>query len=125
MNKPRRKPTLKQELHHVEFSNPRRLAVFHDWPTPQGPTQRDFGILTDDAGRERGITWTTGHKPRLTAGWFDQVRIVDGSNGRTYVVCFSSFRIVIYRGNLKPECLIVEAEPIGVRFYELRKLLNG
>ena len=130
MNKPKKKPVkspLKRELLGVDFSNPRKLATFHNWPSPAGPVQRDFGILTDDAGRERGITWTTA-SPRLTAGWHDRVRIVDGSDGRTYVICYSGDRhgpegrAIIYRGNLKPECVILES---GARWREVRGLCYG
>ena len=102
---------LSTQLQNVTFSNPRSLQTVHDWPTPTGPTQRDFGVLVDDAGRERVITWTKGHKPRLMAGWHRWARIVDGSDGRTYVVGFSGDLegsegvAVIYRGNLKSECV--------------------
>ena len=112
MNKTRNQ-SLKIELTGVRFSRPRKLACFHDWPTPDGPAQRDLAVLTDDKRRERGITWMQG-KPRLTAGWHDRVRVVDGSNGRTYILCYSGDfqgnegRAIVYRGNLKPECVILE-----------------
>lgn len=104
--------SLTAEIQGVRFSAPRKLACFHDWPTPNGPAQRDLAILSDDKRRERGITWMA-NKPRLTAGWHDRVRIVDGDNGRTYVICYSGDfkgsegRAVIYRGNLKPECVVL------------------
>lgn len=133
-NKPNQK--LSTRIQSVEFSNPRRLATFHDWPTPTGPTQRDFGVLSDDSGRERVITWTKG-KPRLMAGWHDWARIVDGSDDRTYVVGYSGDtrtnpidnqgracriegRAVVYQANLKTESAIFESGPMFDQIQQLR-----
>ena len=129
---------LLDQVRGVEFSNPRRLATFHDWPSPTGLVQRDFGVLSDDAGRERALTWTTG-KPRLMTAWHDWARIVDGSDGRTYVIGYSGDRrtvatdnqgrparikgrAVIYRGNLKPECAIYDAP--GFHFNQIQSMRN-
>ena len=130
---------LSDQLTGIEFSNPRRLATFHDWPTPTGPTQRDFGVLSDDAGRERAITWTTG-KPRLMSGWHDWARVVDGSDGRTYVVGYSGDlraepidnqgrscrirgRAVIYRPSLKAECVVYDSP--GFHFNQLQAMAKS
>jgi len=130
---------LRQQIKSVTFSNPRRLATFHDWPMPIGTTQRDFGVLSDDAGRERAITWTSG-KPRLMTSWHDWARVVDGSDGRTYVVGYSGDlrtkptdnqgracrirgRAVIYRPNLKPECVIYDAP--GFHFDQLQAMAKS
>ena len=127
---------LKQQIHNVYFLNPRRLGTFHNWPSPLGPIQRDFGVLEDDAGRQRVITWTNG-KPRLMAGWHDWARIVDGSDGLTYVVGFSGDlrlspvdnqgrwskiegRAVIYRPNPKPVC--VELTTPGFHCNQIQEL---
>ena len=110
---------LSKQIRGVEFSNPRTFASFSNWPAGNDRVECQFGILSDNRGflgrtRQRAIRWTTG-KPRLIAGWFDWCRIVDGSDGKTYVVCYSgdvtgpTGRVVIYGPSLKPECEIYDA----------------
>ena len=68
----------------LTLSNPRRLYVAHNWPSGLKRVTREFGIQIDDAGRERALTWTTG-KPKYSK-WCLHCRIVDGSDGKTYLV---------------------------------------
>ena len=76
----------------LTLSNPRRLYVAHNWPSGSKRVTREFGIQIDDAGRERALTWTTG-KPKYSC-WYRDCRIVNGSDGKTYVVGFKTYNAV-------------------------------
>lgn len=126
-----KKLTLKQRVENLEFLNPRRLATLHNWPAGSETVRRDFGVLVDDRGRERAVSWTTG-QPKQTASWYDWVRIVDGSDDRTYVVCYSGDqrtepvdnqgRAVIYAGSLAAECAVYESGPM---FRQIQAMRNS
>lgn len=127
-----RKPRLSQLIRGIEFSNPRTFAAFENWPAANDRVQCQFAILKGNPGfmgglKESAIRWTTG-KPRMIAGWHDWVRIVDGSDGRTYVVCYSgdkegaTGRAIVYGPSLAPECVIYDAP--GFHCNQIRQLRN-
>ena len=127
-----RKPRLRELIRGIEFTNPRTFAAFTDWPAANERVKCRFAILRGNPDfmgrlRESAIRWTIG-KPRIIAGWHDWARIVDGSDGRTYVVCYSGDRqgpdgrAVVYGPSLKPECVIYDAP--GFHYNQIRQLRN-
>jgi len=123
----------------LSFSNPRRLAVFHNWPAGNQTVTCEFAVQRDDSGRERVLRWTR-HKPKTTY-WYDWCRIVDGDDRRTYVICYEGDRrtepvdnqgrhcpvegqAVIYSGSLD-ECVVTNAGPIFRMIQSMRNLTNG
>jgi len=71
----------------VTFSNPRLRAEFLDWPL--GGSKRGwcmFQVERDPSGKAQWrVSRTTTGKPKFTT-WSGQACIVDGSNGRTYIL---------------------------------------
>lgn len=83
------------------YSNPRTRAVIDNWPNGKHRVQAVFEIERHPGGAERAIRTTTGAPKKLT--YADQMRIVDGDDGRTYIAALSKFgdMITIWRGDMK------------------------
>ncbi len=73
----------------LTFSNPRRKATFTDWPlsfTKRG--ECTFEVHNMGKKGERVSRTTTG-KPKFTT-YASKAAIVDGSNGKTYLLLYSN-----------------------------------
>ncbi len=68
----------------VTFSNPRLRAEFDDWPIGRGRVRCVFAVERD-AKKGWRVSRTTTGKPKFTT-WGGQACVVDGSDGRTYVL---------------------------------------
>lgn len=73
----------------LTFSNPRRSATFDDWPLgrdKRGPCA--FAVEPHPKRGER-VSRTTYGKPKFTT-YAERFVIVDGSDGKTYLLAYSS-----------------------------------
>jgi hypothetical protein len=104
----------------LTYGNPRLHAVIENWPSGAKRVQAIFEIETTNLG-QRARRTTTGAPKVLT--YAKQMRIVDGSDGRTYVAALSNYgHITIWRGDMKYlEEVIYELNP---RYPALRALFN-
>ncbi len=83
----------------LTYSNPRMSAVIENWPSGSKRVIAIFEIEQDKRG-ERAVRTTTGEPKKLT--FAKLARIVDGSDGRTYVAEFTLYgHITIMRGDMK------------------------
>ena len=73
----------------ITFSNPRLVATFDDWPSGSARVKCEFVVRRHKQGWRvsRRTTDKNGQwcKPKLTT-FSGQAAIVDGSNGRTYIL---------------------------------------
>ena len=104
---------------NLVYSNPRMSATIEDWPSGSQRVTAVFSIETDPKRGQRAVRTTTGATKKLT--FAKQMRIVDGSDGRTYIaeLTHSGF-ISIKRGDMKYDHeSVFERDP---RFAELLAL---
>ena len=102
------------------YSNPRMKAVIPDWPSGSKRVTATFEIEAA-RGKERGVRTTTGAPKKLT--FAHKARIVDGSDGRTYILELSIYgNISVMRGDMKiQEESIFESDP---RYASVRALFD-
>lgn len=83
------------------YTNPRMAATIENWPVSF--TKRAtavFHVETDAKRGQRAVRVTTGAPKKLT--FARQMRIVDGSDGQTYIAALTSYgHITIHQGNMK------------------------
>ena len=90
------------------YSNPRMEEVFTDWPSGRHRTTAIFAIERDPKRGERGTRRTlhpeTGRAsaPKLLT-YGDKARIVDGDDGRTYILVLSTSygHITVFQSNMQ------------------------
>jgi len=85
----------------TEYSNPRMSATIENWPSGSRKVTAVFAIEKHPKKGERATRQTTGAVKKLT--YSTKARIVDGSDGRTYIAALSStYRIItIMNGDMK------------------------
>lgn len=85
------------------YSNPRTYAAIHNWPMGSGKRGTAvFEIERRKGGGERAIRTTTGAPKKLT--YAKRARIVDGSDGKTYIAEDTGYGFYsIRRGDMKYE----------------------
>jgi len=84
----------------LTYSNPRMSAVIPDWPSGRHRVTARFEIEQDPKRGERATRITDGATKKLT--YAKLARIVDGSDGRTYIAELSFYGFVsIMQGNMK------------------------
>ncbi|HEV2098526.1 MAG TPA: hypothetical protein VGR45_06315 [Stellaceae bacterium] len=66
------------------YSNPRMSAVIEDWPIGRKTCAATFQIEQNGQRGERAVRTTIGKPKKLT--YATKARIVDGDDGRTYIV---------------------------------------
>lgn len=79
----------------IALSNPRTHAVIENWPSGANRVTATFTVEKNKRG-ERIARTTTG-KPKVTT-YHDKMAIVDGEDGRTYLIAFSpayGFRYIL------------------------------
>lgn len=92
----------------IQYSNPRLAASFTDWPSGRHRTTAHFSIETHPKRGERAVRVTlhpvTGapSAPKMLT-YAKQVRIVDGDDGRTYLLELSMWThfVTVMRGDMK------------------------
>ena len=83
----------------LQYSNPRMTATVENWPSGSKRVTARFEIEQSPKG-ERAVRTTTGEPKKLT--YAKMARIVDGSDGRTYIAEYTSFGFIsIMRGDMK------------------------
>ena len=83
----------------LTYSNPRMRAVIENWPSGSKRVTAQFDIEQSKRG-ERALRQTTGATKMLT--YAKMARIVDGSDGRTYIANLTEFGLIsIMRGDMK------------------------
>lgn len=113
------------------FSNPRTEALIEDWPFGRQTCKARFEVETDKRGMQRVARYTenktrTGwNKPKRTT-YAKQWKIVDGDDGKTYLVEFSNTygaRITVTPGTMKftHESVSIDGDEAD-RFRELIRL---
>ena len=86
----------------LTYSNPRMKAVIEDWPSGSKRVRAQFEIEQYPKRGERAVRTTTGEPKKLT--YAKLARIVDRSDGRTYIAEYSIYgHISIMRGDMKFE----------------------
>ena len=84
----------------TNYSNPRMNTVIENWPSGPHRVTATFSIETDAKRGQRAVRVTTGAPKKLT--YAKQMRIVDGSDGRTYIAELSFWgHVTITRGDIK------------------------
>lgn len=78
----------------LTYSNPRMAATFEDWPYGQLRTRCTFTVTTKPGKGERAERVTVNPKngrpgAAKTLTYADKMRIVDGSDGKTYIAALS------------------------------------
>lgn len=90
----------------IQFSNPRKEAKFTDWPL--GGNKRGLCLFGIEHNIRRGwriVRTTESNKPKLCT-FGGRAAIVDGDNGRTYILQHSGHNdsfITIWRSDLLHE----------------------
>jgi len=83
----------------IQLTNPRTEATIENWPYGRKQVTANFEVEANKRG-ERVKRTTTG-KPKATT-YYAKCRIVDGDDGRTYVLAQTEFgQIVLIPGTLK------------------------
>jgi hypothetical protein len=84
----------------LTYSNPRMEATIENWPSGRHRVTARFEIEQDPKRGERAIRATDGAAKKLT--YAKMARIVDGSDGRTYIAEFTMYGFIsIMRGDMK------------------------
>lgn len=98
-------------MESLTYSNPRMQATIPDWPSGHHRVIARFEIEQDAKRGERAVRTTDGNPKKLT--YAKMARIVDGSDGRTYIAEYTIYRhINIMRGDMKfSEETIFERDP--------------
>lgn len=87
-------------MESLTYSNPRMQATIPDWPSGWKRVTARFEIEQDAKRGERAVRTTDGNPKKLT--YAKMARIVDGSDGRTYIAELSFYgHINIMRGDMK------------------------
>ena len=87
-------------MNNLTYSNPRMAATIENWPSGSKRVTAVFEIEQDSKRGERAVRTTTGEPKKLT--YAKLARIVDGSDGRTYIAEYSLYgHISIKRGDMK------------------------
>ncbi|MFZ3278168.1 MAG: hypothetical protein WA182_14800 [Candidatus Sulfotelmatobacter sp.] len=84
----------------LTYSNPRMGATIENWPSGSKRVTARFEIEQTPRKGERAVRTTTGDPKKLT--YAKLARIVDGSDGCTYIAHLTEFgHISIMRGDMK------------------------
>ena len=88
-------------MENIVYSNPRMKAVIENWPSSF--SKRVTATFEIEKGKkgERAVRTTEGAPKKLT--FAKMARIVDGSDGRTYIAEHNVSHITIMRGDMKFE----------------------
>lgn len=110
----------------MKYSNPRMNATIEDWPYGQYRTTAKFSIETN-GNKQRAVRITTDPKTgRETAPkkltYAQKARIVDGDDGRTYILEWSGFHISIMKGDMKFQHEVIFEK--DERFNEVKALFE-
>jgi len=87
-------------MEQITYSNPRMAATIENWPSGSKRVTARFEIEQDAKRGERAVRTTDGAPKKLT--FAKMARIVDGSDGRTYLAMLTVYdSISIMKGDMK------------------------
>lgn len=92
----------------MQYTNPRTQCTINDWPSGRHRTTATFRIETHPTRGERVVRTTLHPKtgrpsaPKTTT-YARRVRIVDGDDGRTYLVEDTGTHLTVRQGNMQYE----------------------
>lgn len=72
----------------MKYSNPRMSATIENWPSGKKRVTAVFQVEQHPKQGERAVRTTTGAPKKLTYAY--KVRLVDGSDGRIYIISYVS-----------------------------------
>lgn len=115
----------------ITYSNPRMHAVIENWPSGSMRTTATFAIETHPTRGQRATRFTlrpkTG-KPSATKvlTYASKVRIVDGDDGKTYILELSDNYgfITVMQGGMQFEHETIWPRHDGERFAAVMKLFE-
>ena len=82
------------------YTNPRLSATIDNWPSGAKRVTAVFTIETHPTRGQRATRTTTGATKVLT--YARQMRIVDGDDGRTYILALTNYgHISVHKGDMK------------------------
>ena len=109
-------------MEQLTYSNPRMSAAIENWP--HGRNQRVtamFHIEQDAKRGERAVRTTSGAAKKLT--YAKLARIVDGSDGRTYLAMLTLYgSISIMKGDMKFQHEHISMDKNNPRYAEALEL---
>jgi hypothetical protein len=112
----------RQREDEMNYSNPRTEAVIEDWPSGKNRTTATFTVERNPKRGERAVRVTVG-KPKVLT-FAKQARIVDGDDGKTYILENHGGFVRVMRGTMD-----YEAEqpifPSNPRYAELMALFGA
>lgn len=90
-------------MEQITYSNPRMSATIENWPGGRNKRVTARFEIEQDAKRgERAVRTTDGAPKKLT--FAKMARIVDGSDGRTYIAEYTMYGFIsIRKGDMKYE----------------------
>lgn len=113
----------------VEYSNPRMKAVIENWPSGQHRTTATFEVEIAAGRGQRGVRTTVNPKTGLPSAakkmtYASQVRIVDGDDGKTYIIELSAPYgfVSVMQSNMQFQAETIH--PSNPRFEEVRRLFD-
>ena len=104
----------------IKYSNARRKAEIPDWPHGQQRVTARFWIEGKE-GRERACRQTTGKVKKLT--FARRMMIVDGDDGKTYILAETYGLFCVMQGNMKYEEETIHSSN-AERFAEISELMD-
>jgi hypothetical protein len=105
----------------IEYTNPRMSATIENWPSGSKRVTAVFEIEQHPKRGERATRTTTGATKKLT--FARKVRIVDGSDGKTYIAELTMYgHISIMRSDMKFSHESIHPE--DPRYPDARALFN-
>lgn len=110
----------------ITYSNPRMSAEIPNWPGGRNKRVTARFEIEQDAKRgERAVRTTDGAPKKLT--YARMARIVDGSDGRTYIAEFSIYGLIsIMKGDMKFQHeVIYDSNPRYAQVLELFAIDKG
>jgi hypothetical protein len=104
------------------YSNPRTEATIPDWPSGKHRVTAVFTIERDHKRGDRAVRTTTGAPKKLT--YARKARIVDGDDGRVYILELSPFsrHITVMRGTMDYNHEVIYER--DDRYEDIRKLFG-
>jgi hypothetical protein len=108
----------------TNYSNPRMQATIPDWPSGSRRVTAKLWIEQVPKRGERAVRETTGVPKKLT--YAKRVRIVDGDDGRTYVLELATYsaHITVMRGSMNYTYETISEREDAVRYAEMLALFN-
>ena len=106
----------------TDYSNPRLSASIDNWPSGSHHVIARFTVETHPSRGQRVVRVTTGAPKALTYAL--QMRVVDGTDGRTYIAALSHYTgmITIWRGDMKLNEEVIHENnpryPMAIKLFE-------